>query len=219
RTLDVIVDHRVLVPRPETEQVVGFALEELGRIAPRHAEAGLVAADLGTGSGAIALSLAAEARCPVEVWATDSSPGALEVARLNLDLLARTDPGAAGRVQITEGSWFDALPERLAGGVHLVVSNPPYVSAAEWDLLDPVVRDHEPRAALVPGDTGLEAITYIIRQARHWLGVGGSLVVELASHQAPSASAAAAEGGYLPAVVRRDLAGRARALVASWPGW
>jgi len=223
RRLEVTVDPRALVPRPETEQVVEVALEELRRVTrlvPSPADP-LVAVDLGTGSGVIALSLAREGGASpvdVEVWATDLSPPALELAQVNIAGLAQSQPAAAARVRLAEGSWFDALPRRLMGRVHLVVSNPPYVSSAEWSSLDPQIRDHEPRPALVSGDTGLEALEVLVGRAPRWLSPGGSLVLELAPHQAPSVTAMARSQGYVNVRVRPDLAGRARTLVASWPG-
>jgi release factor glutamine methyltransferase len=236
RSLDVHVDRRALVPRAETEQVVEVALEELRRVATvLHATGAndtLVVADLGTGSGVIALSLAVEAGAVVpgkgtrwegarpqpgiEVWATDVSSSALELAQLNLSAVAVSRPGPASHVRLSHGSWFAALPAPLAGHVHLVVSNPPYVSATEWTTLDPDVRDHEPRSALVPGDTGLEALALLVDQARRWLAPGGSLVAELAPHQADVVRHQAEDAGYGEVMVRPDLAGRSRVLVVRW---
>ncbi len=217
REIDVRTDARGLVPRPETEQVVGFALEELRRI---HdvARRPLVAADLGTGSGVIALSLAAEGPGDLEVWATDRSRGALELFEENAAALARVRPDVMGRVHGAAGSWWAALPDDMAGHLDLVVSNPPYVSESEWGLLDPVVRDHEPRDALVAGPRGLEALDELVRSTPSWLAAGGSLVLELAPHQAAAVEALASEVGFASPAVRVDLAGRPRALVARWPG-
>lgn len=206
RTLDLLVDRRVLIPRPETEAVVGHALDELDRVAGNPPD-GAVAADLGTGSGAIALSLVAE-RTRVEVWATDSSADALDVARANLAGLGRP----ASRVRLAEGRWYEALPGELRGRLALVVSNPPYV--AEDDDLPDVVRDWEPAAALVSGPTGLEAVEQVVRDAPSWLADGGAVVVEIAPHQAAEAVAIARAAGFGSADVRPDLAGRPRALVA-----
>jgi release factor glutamine methyltransferase len=237
RHLDVDVDARALVPRPETEQVVEVALEELRHLsglAGRRPTDPLRAVDLGTGSGVIALSLALEAvgpggarpavhggtRAPapdVEVWATDASRPALDLARANLSRLRATHPAAAARVRLAEGSWFDALPRGLAGHVHLVVSNPPYVSEAEWSALDPEIRDYEPHEALVPGATGREALELLVDRARRWLAPQGSLVLELAPHQAATLATTAENAGYLDVGVRPDLAGRDRTLVARWP--
>ena len=225
RHLELRVDPRVLIPRPETEQVVEVALDELRRAAdasrPRGEE-GQRAVDLGTGSGAIALSLALEgaALAPgLEVWATDVSAEALEVARLNVDDLAVENPAAAARVRLAEGGWFAALPRCLAGRLDLVVSNPPYVSEAEYPALDAVVRDWEPRTALVagPGEGGLggmAAIQAVVADARRWLRPSGALVVEMAPAQATASVDAAHRAGFSQVTTARDLAGRLRILVA-----
>ena len=151
------------------------------------------------------------------MWATDVSPGALELLDQNLIVLAERNPQAAGRVRTARGSWFDALSDDLAGQVRLVVSNPPYVSEEEWEVLDPEVRDHEPMVALVPGPTGLEAIEVLLDGARRWLAPGGSLVIELAPGQARRVARRARELGYDEPDVRDDLAARRRMLVARSP--
>jgi release factor glutamine methyltransferase len=225
RTLEVHVDRRVLVPRPETEQVAGYALEELTRAVNSAAATGtgasVVAADLGTGAGVLALSLAAELPSgpdlTTEIWATDSSRDALEVARLNLARLKMDDPAAARAVCVAEGSWFDALPRRLVGSLALVVSNPPYVAEEEFESLDPSVRDHEPRAALVAGPSGLEALDLLVRGAWRWLRSGGGLVLELAPAQSEEVARVARSTGFTDVEVRPDLAGLPRALVAHRP--
>lgn len=206
RTLDLFVDHRVLIPRPETEIVAGCAMEELDRLGPGRR----TVVDLGTGSGAIALSVAVE-RPQTEVWATDRSSDALEVARANLAGTGR----ASTRVFLAEGSWFDALPDRLKGAIDVVVSNPPYVAADE-DLPE-VVADWEPVSALVAGPDGLEAITSVLTGAARWLTPGGSVVVELAPHQVGGATVVAASVGLTGVFVRPDLAGRERVLIARAP--
>jgi release factor glutamine methyltransferase len=202
RRLDLMVDRRVLIPRPETEVVVDAALEELARL---DVPSPLVA-DLGTGCGAIALAIASE-HATADVYATDSSPDALAVARANLAGL-----GTAGRrVRLCQGSWFDALPGDLAGAVAVVVSNPPYV--ADDEELPPEL-DWEPEGALRAGPTGLEALTQVIAGAPRWLTGDGALVLELAPHQADAARAFAQSGGFAHIEVRADLAGRDRVLVA-----
>jgi release factor glutamine methyltransferase len=202
RRLDLLVDRRVLIPRPETETVVEVAMAEWRRL-PSPA----VAVDLGTGSGAIGLSLSVE--LGAEVWATDASPEALAVARANV---AGTGGAAATRVRLVEGDWFTALPGELAGRVDLLVSNPPYVGAAE--ALPAEVADWEPAAALVSGPTGLEAVAHIVATAPAWLARPGALVLELAPHQADEALALAAGAGFADAAVHPDLAGRPRCLAA-----
>lgn len=205
RTLDLMVDRRVLIPRPETEQVVEVALAEL-----RHNRSwpSPVVADLGTGSGAIALSVATEAP-GADVWASDASPDALAVASAN-----RSSLGLDGRVRLVGGSWYAALPPALEGRLSLVVSNPPYIAASEVPGLPAEVRDWEPTEALVAGPTGLDAITEILRGAPRWLQPGGSVVVELAPHQADAGVALAHSAGLSDVEVGDDLAGRQRVLVA-----
>ena len=128
RTIELSVDPRVLIPRPETEHVVTVALDEL-RARARHLPVGapLVAADLGTGSGAIALSIAKEFEpsIPLEVWATDVSDEALEVFGQNLAAMTRPPERPAPGCVWRQGSWFDALPTELAGRLALVVVESP----------------------------------------------------------------------------------------------
>jgi release factor glutamine methyltransferase len=206
RELDLLVDRRVLIPRPETEQVVSVALNEFKRL--RTPDPVLV--DLGTGSGAVALSLALEGKRG-EVWGTDVSGDALAVARANL---AGMGGSAATRVRLVQGSWWSALPESLRGRITLAVSNPPYVSTPEMDTLPAEVADWEPTAALEAGPTGLEAISAILKEAGEWLASPGALVLELAPHQTAEAKELARAAGFAPVRVEPDLAGRDRALVA-----
>jgi release factor glutamine methyltransferase len=215
RELDVVVDRRALVPRPETEQLVDIALEHL-RSPDRAGSggAGPIAVDLGAGSGVIALSLAHEGPSELEVWATERSAPALQLARCNLTRLAEIDPGGAARVHLGAGSWFEPLPERLRGRVDVVASNPPYVSQVEWEQLDPVVRDHDPKEALVAGPTGLEALDIVVDESVGWLVAGGALVVELAPWQTEVVRARAEASGYVDTRVLHDVAGRPRFLVA-----
>jgi release factor glutamine methyltransferase len=223
RTLELAVDSRVLIPRPETEVVVGHALDEIRRaIEESEPTDRIVAVDLGTGSGAIALSLAVEGpkiigHRKLELWATDLDAGSLELASQNAQRVARAHEGSA-RVNFVHGSWFEALPEELAGKINLVVANPPYVSESEWNDLDPVVRDHEPRHALVAGPLGTEMIDKLLEEAPRWLAPGGALVLEIAPHQAEDASLRAIVSGFDAVVVRQDFAERSRALVARYYG-
>lgn len=228
RSIELQVDRRVLIPRPETEQVVEVALAELRRLCDRSSassvgsNAGPVVVDLGTGSGAVALSLATEGvrfAPGIEVWATDVSADAAEVARANLADVARTEGWSADRVQVVEGSWFEALPGDLAGRVDLVVSNPPYVAESEYDELDATVRDWEPRLALVAasgsrGSGGMAAIELIITGASSWLRTPGTLVVEISPGQREASVVTASNAGFTEVSVADDLAGRPRTLVA-----
>lgn len=217
RGLDLYVDSRVLIPRPETEWVVEVALEEAARAGLRRtrrrlslveSHAPAVVVDLGTGSGAIAIALAAELP-DVEVWATDVSGDALAVARANVAGCAAT------RVRIAEpGAWFEPLPANLRGALRLVVSNPPYIAEHEVAGLPAEVAQYEPRRALVSGPSGTEAIEQLLEQAPEWLAPGAAFVCEIAPHQASEMSAHAHALGYETVMVRDDLTGRARVLVA-----
>jgi release factor glutamine methyltransferase len=207
RRLDLWVDRRVLIPRPETEHVVESALSLAREILT--VKESVLAADLGTGSGAIALSLAYELPLGrVDVWASDASHDALDVARANLAGIGR----AGARVTMRQGSWFDALPDDARGMFDLIVSNPPYIATDE--LLPPEVADWEPVAALVSGVTGLEAIEHLLRHAPQWLAPRGALVLEIGDTQGPAALALAATAGFNDVAVRPDLAGRDRILIA-----
>lgn len=224
RGLDLRVGPRVLIPRPETEQVVEVALAEARRILSARPGAGLVAVDAGTGSGAIALALATElAAAAVEgIWATDTSPAALQVARANLEACRHAGAGPLPPVELMEGSWLTPLPGRLQGRVDLVVSNPPYVAEEEWAGLPVDVRA-EPRQALVAGPGrrgagGLADVEAVLEQASLWLGGPGAVIVELAPQQAEAAADVARQLGYDEVRVEPDLAGRPRALVARRSG-
>lgn len=208
RALDLFVDARVLIPRPETETVVEVALAEFDRIADRRGgDVPVTVVDLGTGSGAIALSFAFE-RPRAQVWATDRSADALAVARANLTGIGR----AATRVTLREGAWFDALPSELRGHVDLLVSNPPYVAAA--DDLPLEVSGWEPSGALVAGPRGTEDVEHLIDHAGAWLAADGSLVLEMAPHQTEAMATRARDRGYGAVEVADDLTGRARLVIA-----
>lgn len=188
----------VLVPRPETEVVALTAIGLLGA----HARA----LDCGTGSGALAIALA-RAHPQADVHATERSQPALVWAAKNL---ARLAPDA--RLHQT---WFFGTP----GPWDLVVSNPPYVSEAEWAMLEPEVRDWEPKTALVPQDgDGNSDIAMILRAGWGQLAPGGWLVCEVGAHQGADAKQLAAGQGYEEVDVHPDLAGRDRVLVSRKPG-
>jgi len=202
RRLELAVDPRVLIPRPETEVLAELALAACDGLGAR------VVVDLGTGSGALALALAIE-RDGMQVWATDVSGDALEVAEAN-----RAALGAA--VNLLEGSWYEALPADVRGWVDVIVSNPPYVSEAELRELGPEVRDWEPAGALCAGPDGLEDVAAIIRGAPEWLARPGVLLVEMAPHQTQRAARLALDAGFEDVEIRTDLAGRDRVLEARW---
>jgi len=218
RGIDLMVDRRVLIPRLETEVTAQVAIEEAERLGARRGRrdpwsasaTAYAVADLGTGSGALALSLASELP-DAEVWAVDASADALAVARANLSAITSS---AAVRVRLAQGDWFEAMPDELRGTLRVVAANPPYVARKELDDLPPEVAHHEPVDALVAGETGLEQIERIVADAPRWLDSEGTLVCELAPHQAEVAVSMACDAGFVEVHVRRDLAGRDRVLVA-----
>ena len=207
RHLDLFVDERVLIPRPETEEVVGVAIEFA-----RAVEGGRTVIDLGTGSGAIGLALATE--LPIDntsIWMTDISPDALAVARANLAGIGRP----ARNVTIIESRWFDALPANLQADV--IVSNPPYIALDSPDV-DGSVSDYEPEVALYSGPDGLDAIREIIRRAGDFLTANGALVLEIGADQRLATEYLFEEHGYVDCEVRRDAFGHDRIAIGYWPG-
>ena len=209
RHLDVLVDNRVLIPRPETEVVVQVALD-LAREMISKANSKLRVADLGTGSGVIGLSLASELpRGSNEVWLTDLSADALEVARANLAGLGLIN----GDVRVAQGSWFAALPSELKNSFDLIVSNPPYIA-----LYDPSVEssvlNHEPHLALFAGSDGLDAYREIISHADEWLATDGWIVLEIGHQQGDAVRELLAQNSFKQIEIRKDLAGRDRIALA-----
>ncbi len=199
RRLDLLVDRRVLIPRPETEQVAEMAIELAARV-PNHR----VVADLGTGSGAIGLSMAVE--LPLDgtlVWITDASSDALDVARANLVGVGR----AASNVRVGEGSWFEALPADVRFDV--IVSNPPYVSVAS-PLLDESVAQWEPAGALFAGADGLDDIRFLVANASRHLAPGGWLVLEIGTDQGAAVQELLRSAEFSEIEVRQDFAGHDR---------
>jgi release factor glutamine methyltransferase len=221
RSLDLLVDRRVLIPRPETEQVVEVALGELAAAVAAAGGRPPVAVDLGTGSGAIALSLAVEGVATddrLSVWATDVDPAALAVAAANLDRVRAEHRRPVAAVELVRGRWWSAVPAERTGAVDLVVANPPYVAEDEWPALPPEVR-LEPRRALLAGPAsdgtpGLAGVEAVLAGAARRLAPGGVAVVELAPHQATAAAGLARSLGFGRVRVAPDLTGRPRALVA-----
>jgi release factor glutamine methyltransferase len=202
--LDFTVTPDVLIPRPETELVVASALEALdGRPAP-------VIADLCTGSGCIAVSLA-KALPGARIYAADRSAEALAVARTNAGRHAVAD-----RIRFLEGDLFGPLAGAgLRGAMDAVTANPPYVTAGEFASLQPEVRDFEPEIALVAGPEGTEVAERIIRAAPEYLTAGGQLVLEMGIGQAASLRPAVERtGAYASVRVLKDLSGIDRVIVA-----
>ncbi len=209
RGLDLMVDPRVLIPRPETELIVDLAKKAISSEA--H---GAIAVDLGTGSGAIGLALAMELpRGSAEIWITDSSSDALEVASANL-----AGTGVRGNnVHVALGDWYEALPHMIRGRVALIVSNPPYIAAGDSEV-EQIVSDYEPHGALFAGSTGLEDLTVIINGSRDWLSSNGALVVEIGHRQGTDAKRLATEAGFEDVTIHQDLAGKDRFLTARLKG-
>jgi release factor glutamine methyltransferase len=203
RTLRLRVDRRVLIPRPETEQLVG---EVLAWSRDRDALDALDALDVGTGSGAIALSLAVEGAFR-RVVATDISPGALEVARENQRAAA---PGAP--VEFRQGHLFEPVRGEQ---FDVVVSNPPYVGEEERPSLDEEVREWEPAEALFSGPHGLDLIEELVRRAPEFLRPGGLLALEIGAGQGRAvAELVRSVSTFAEPSVRLDLSGRERMVLA-----
>lgn len=205
RRLDLMVDRRVLIPRPETELIVDVVLEHL-RGRGRHS----TVVDLGAGSGNIGLAILDEAPLDtVTVWMTDVSAEAQDVARANAVGIGR----AAVHARFALGDWWSALPNDLRGAIDVVVSNPPYISPDDPEL-DDSVRHYEPHLALFADDDGLAHVRAIVRGAHEWVVPGGLVVVEMGHRQAHAVVTLMTEAGLVNVKTVRDLAGRDRFAVA-----
>lgn len=206
RRLDLAIDRRVLIPRPETELVAEVAIELAAAVGPTR-----TVADLGTGSGAIGLALADE--LPIggtTIWLTDASDAAIAVARANAAGIGRS----AANVRLAQGSWFDPLPENLRFDV--IVSNPPYVADGSPDVEQGVVA-WEPAAALFAGADGLDDIRIIVAGAPDRLVPGGWLVLEHGFDQGEAVRSLMIDAGLADASTRSDLSGHDRVTVARHP--
>ena len=178
-SLDLAVTEATLIPRPETELLVEQTIERI-KEASKAGGRSFRILDLGTGSGALAVTLAKEIQ-GARIWATDISPGAIEVARLNAEKHNISD-----RIEFRQGDLWHALSDPNIT-FDLIVSNPPYVSADEYDDLQPEVRDHEPRLALDGREQGLYYIQKIIEGCTNFLKPGGWLLLEMAPGQTETA--------------------------------
>lgn len=198
-SLPLKITPAVLIPRPDTELLVETALSKI------PADAGWRIADLGTGSGAIALAIGSE-RPGCEVHGTDISPAAVEVARENTDRLR------LGNVQFHCGSWVTPLK----GKFHMVVSNPPYIDADDPHLRQGDLR-HEPRDALTPGPDGLSAIREISALTQVMLAGGGWLMFEHGWRQGPACRQVMQDAGFVKIETLQDLQGHERVTVGQNP--
>jgi release factor glutamine methyltransferase len=193
RRIELLVDRRVLIPRPETELLVDVALE----IGPESV------LDVGTGSGAIALA-AADELSAAEVVAIDTSMDAVRVAQANAERLGLTD-----RVEVT----LRGIASLDKGNFDLLVANLPYVTESEWEGLAPEIREHEPREALVSGPSGLEAIEALLQAVSGLDRRPAALALEIGAGQAAAVSELTRAAGYTDVETRRDLAGLDRVVV------
>lgn len=203
--LDFHVDYRVLIPRPETELLVEKALELAGT---KYAGQDLTVADIGTGSGAIAISLAKHIP-RAKIYATDISPDALIVARTNCK-----KQGVTGRITLIRGNLLDPVPEP----VDLVVGNLPYIPTRVYLSLGKEIKDHEPEVALHGGVKGLDLIFQLLEQAPAKVRPGASLLLEIAAGQAKEVLARA--DMVFPSSrkqVLKDLASLDRAVLIETP--
>ena len=201
RHLDVMVDSRVLIPRPETELLVDIVLQHCN--ARRRKNQKFLIADVGTGSGVIGLSILAEMPLDTaEVWMTDISDDAVHVARANAAGIGR----AATHGRFAVGHWCEALPKDVMGHFDVIVSNPPYIAQGDAEV-DEAVRTWEPHGALFSGNDGLDDIRILVAQAPQWLKPAGLLVVEMGYRQADDVQKIFRDAGLVDVVVHRDLAG------------
>ena len=202
RAVSLTLDRRALIPRPETEGLVELVLKEM-----RDGGRGMggIVADIGTGSGCIAISLAVEGAFD-RVIATDISPEAVALAKENV---ARVQPRTPVEVRIGD------LVEPLAGErCRVIVANLPYLTEAEWDALDPGVRDYEPKGALASGPDGLQATRALLDAAQVVLEPGGLLALEIDERRTEAVRSLALTAGWGRIDIHQDLFGRARYALA-----
>ena len=199
RTLDLKIDPRALIPRPETEGLVDLVLAKTKN---REPNSGGLIADIGTGSGCIALALAVEGQFE-KIVAVEQSPRAAALARENLERVAPKTP-----VEIVEGNLLGPLVDK-GERYRALVSNPPYVALAEYAELDASVRDFEPREALVSGVSGLDATRGLFAGAARLLEPGGLLAIEIDERRADAVRALGREYGW-DVAIHDDLFGRHR---------
>jgi len=206
-SLELAVSPAVLIPRPETETLVTEAIDFLRK---QYHRPTVDVLDLGTGSGCIAIAIAANV-IEADVIATDRSSEALDVARENIET-----HDLKGRITLIESDLFDGMSQSQKQIFDLVVSNPPYISAEQFDKLDPNVRDYEPREALLAGAGGLEYHQRIVEGAEEFLADSGALMVEVAYDQAEQVVELFEKSGYLDNItIVKDHLGHHRVVLAN----
>lgn len=200
---EMAVDRRALVPRPETEILAEAGWTYLSTLGPDQK-----ALDIGTGTGCIAIALAA--KCPnARVTAVDTSADALALAAENAQ-----KNNVADRIEFFQGDGFAAVPG--SAQFELIISNPPYIPTAEIETLQPEVRDFDPRAALDGGSDGLDFYRMFAGQARQLLKPGGKVMVEFGDGQAPAIRKLFEDQNWIVEAVKDDYSQRARILIATW---
>ncbi len=205
-SIDFLVDPRVLIPRPETELLVEQTLKTARE--PARGEEILIL-ELGTGSGAVAVSIAGEIPC-CRVWATDISTDALSVAGKNAKR-----HGVSDKITFLSGDLFGAIKGSGSFLFDIILSNPPYVAEEEWDFLPGEVKDHEPRLALDGGAKGMKCLAPIVRGAHEFLRPGGRLFLEMSPHQTGEVLSLMESLSVYDEISRlRDYAGRYRIVTA-----
>ena len=218
--LTFLVTPAVLIPRPETETLVEVTLAQFRRWGAAsagpmagtelgHYEREELVADIGAGSGCVAVALAVELPDAL-IYATEASHEAAEVARRNAE-----KHGVELSVVVLEGDLLDPLPEEVRGRLDVVVSNPPYIPSAEIDLLQPEIANYEPRQALDGGPDGMAYHRRILDAARDWLKPGGWVHLEVGIGQAESVAAYGRGQGYAAVRITNDLAGIPRVVSCS----
>ncbi|HTV42526.1 MAG TPA: peptide chain release factor N(5)-glutamine methyltransferase [Candidatus Sulfotelmatobacter sp.] len=201
---EIAVDRRALVPRPETEILAELGWSFLSSLTAKPS----TALDVGTGTGCIAIAIAA--KCPdARIMATDLSTDALALAGENA-----AKNNVAGRIEFFHGNAFAALPP--GSQFDLIISNPPYISTAEIETLQPEVRDFDPRAALDGGADGLDFYRLFAAQAKLLLKPGGKMMLEFGDGQAAAIQNIFEQQNWIVEAIKDDYSQRARILIASW---
>ena len=203
RDFELVVSPAVLIPRPETEAIIDIALAATTGIQQQG-----IWVDLGTGSGAIAIGLA-KTLPKATIYAVDSSPAALAIARLNATRLQAID-----RINFTQGNWWSSLGQ-IQGKVSVMIANPPYIPSATVLQLQPEVVNHEPHLALDGGDDGLAAIRILVDTTPEYLLPGGLWLIEMMAGQGEAIrKLLVAQGSYTNIEIINDLAGLDRFVLA-----